>query len=655
MVKWYINRLKTMSSAEILYRAKQYAQKGREKRNKKLFHQYQDFDKIFTEAIKHVDGAPIPVNLTTQFYHYTTFEFFGQIINLENEIDWHFDLQSGKTFPLKFSKDIDIRSGEYGNAKMVWEINRLQFLLPLAVKYRLTNDNVDLQRWMSLMKSWVSENPYLNGINWYSNIEINIRLIVWYFCWQILWVDDRLKKNDEFIRFTKEIWLPTIYDHCVFSNNNPSKYSSANNHLIAEYSGLFVASVCWPFKEAGEWRLYAKNGLEKEIINQHSENGINREEASEYIQFITDFFLIPFAIAEKHLINFSETYKTYLHNICQYIVNLLDVKGGFAKYGDEDDGKVLVVSNNPHFNNFLSILISGAILLEEKQFKKINNEFDFKNWLLWGDKGKKIYDNLENSKNELKSYFYTDVGHFIFKKTYAADFNKEIYLHFDASPLGFLSLAAHGHSDALSVILTLDGNPILVDAGTYTYHTEKNWRKYFVSTIAHNTISIDRINQAEYIGPTMWLKHYDVEILNAVQQPDVEIAIAKHSGYNRINCSHERRVEFTRERELFVITDEITVNNESHKIFQPWHLHPEVIVENINSHTFILQHPKADRKLKIELSQLLNINVIKGQTKPIMGWYSPSFLKKEPTSVFQGSVETNGSQKVILTTFLQII
>jgi len=645
-----------MSAGEIFYRGNQYAQKGREKRNKKLFHKPQAFEKVFEEAVKKVNTAfSLPADLTTQFQKYKNFEFFDQDINLENEIDWHHDLKSDKTFPLIFSKDIDIRSGEYGNAKIVWEINRLQFLLPLAIKCRITKSDDDLQHWMDLMKSWVQQNPYLTGINWYSNIEINLRLIVWYFCWQILLADDDLKNNSGFISFVKEVWLPTIYDHCVYSKNNQSKHSSANNHLIAEYSGLFVASVCWPFKESAEWSLHSKEGLENEIIKQHSINGINKEEASEYIQFITDFFLIPLAVADKYLIQFSDTYKNYLYKICDYLLNLLDINGGFVKYGDEDDGKVLVVSNNLHFNNFLSILISGAIIFEEKKFKKINNKFDFKNWLLWGEKGKNIYNDLENNKIELSSTFYKEEGHFIFKKTYIDDVHKEIYLHFDASPLGFLSIAAHGHADALSVVLTLDGNPFLIDAGTYTYHTEKKWRQYFVSTTAHNTINIDDINQAEYIGPTMWLKHYTVDIINSIQQPNIEIASARHSGYKKIDCSHERTVEFNREKEYFIVTDNVDLNNRSHKVFQPWHLHPSIGFEKIDSHNFILQHKQGGRKLKIEFSRLVNIKIINGQTDPVMGWYSSSFLKKEPTTVLLGSMESFGSQNVILKTTLQII
>ena len=197
-----------MSVSEIFYRANQYLQKIIEKRNKKLFHKKQDFNLVFYEALKSTDTSHLLFELAVQFEEYNSFEFFGQAIDLKNKIDWHLDLQSGKRFPHTFSKDIDIRSGEFGSAKVVWEINRLQFLLPLAVKYKLSKNEADLQLWMDLMRSWVNENSYLKGINWYSNIEVNIRLIVWYFCWQILWADDILRKNKAFINFTKELWLP---------------------------------------------------------------------------------------------------------------------------------------------------------------------------------------------------------------------------------------------------------------------------------------------------------------------------------------------------------------------------------------------------------------------------------------------------------------
>ena len=48
----------------------------------------------------------------------------------------------------------------------------------------------------------------------------------------------------------------------------------------------------------------------------------------------------------------------------------------------------------------------------------------------------------------------------------------EVRLLVDAGPLGYLSIAAHGHADALAFVLDIGDREILVDPGTYAYHTD---------------------------------------------------------------------------------------------------------------------------------------------------------------------------------------
>src|SRR5207249_554757 len=55
----------------------------------------------------------------------------------------------------------------------------------------------------------------------------------------------------------------------------------------------------------------------------------------------------------------------------------------------------------------------------------------------------------------------------------------EQLLLLDHGPLGYLSIAAHGHADCLSLALHFGGQPVLVDPGTYVYHEQPEWRNYF--------------------------------------------------------------------------------------------------------------------------------------------------------------------------------
>jgi hypothetical protein len=624
MIGWYINRLKTISIAEFPYRIKQFI--------KNQYERYFDrgkFPAIITVVTKkdilNFSYSPEELYPDSINIYGTAFRYTGQNIN------WHEDITSGERFPLSFSKTIKIRDNSNLSAKNVWEVNRLQFLSFIALNYRKTGSDIYLKQFIRILNSWIDNNPYLVGINWYSNIEINIRLITWFFCWQILDADKLITVNPEFKDFTDLKWIPSIFQHCRYSFSNPSKYSSSNNHLISEYAGLFIATSLWQFKESEEWNRYSKKGLEKEILRQHSENGINKEEAAEYIQFITDFFLIAYIVGENTNNPFSENYKIQFRKILDYICNFLDVDGHFPQYGDEDDGKCLILDFDKNFNNFRSLLTSGAIIFKDPVLKSRSNGFDIKNQFLFGEPGKKVYESIPEINYVGSSKYYEDEGHFIFRKN---ENGNEIYLHFDAAPLGFLSIAAHGHADALSFTLNVDGQLIFVDPGTYTYHTEPRWRSYFIGTLAHNTIRINQHDQAINGGPTLWTKHYKSSVIDLDLNDDNNRVRATHNGYVKDDAQHIREILFDRLKNEFQILDTIVVKKNRKIIVEiPFHTHPDVSITQQSANCYLISKDSV-RKTELFVDEKLNPVVIKGQMEPhILGWYSSSFAKKEATNV----------------------
>ena len=113
-------------------------------------------------------------------------------------------------------------------------------------------------------------------------------------------------------------------------------------------------------------------------------------------------------------------------------------------------------------------------------------------------------------------------------------------------------------------------------------------------------------------------------------------------------------MHFELETNKFTIIDEIDVNKESHEIFQPWHLHPSVKIGIVNDNTFQLKHKMGDRNIKITFDPKLNFEIVTGQLKPILGWYSPSFMQKKQTSVIFGKMKTATSQTIELKTIIEI-
>ena len=614
-----------MSLPEVGFRAQQFLQKQQERRSRAG---------KAPSALTHLPAELLSIGETSVDLEDTHLPVFGLSLDYSRPIDWHLDIASQRTFPHSFAKDINIRTEEYGSAKHVWEVNRLQFLPLIALRYRQTQDPRFLKQFQALVQHWVEANPYLVGVNWYSNIEVNIRLIVWFFCWEILEASSLAEADPVFDAFVRQVWVPTIYLHCHYSFQNPSKFSSANNHLISEHAGLFVAASYWKFPESEQWAAHARRGLEQEIVAQHSPQGVNKEEAAEYIQFITDFFLIPYVVAERNQQPLSQRYRQYLEHVLSYIFSLMDQRGNIPFYGDEDDGKVVFFNSEP-INNFRSLLTSGVILFGNSHWKTRTQGVDNKNLVLFGEAGRQAYEHVAAETTPAPSRFYSAEGHFILR---ANDEHGETYVHLDAAPLGFLSIAAHGHADALSWVLHVDGQPIITDVGTYTYHTEPEWRSYFIGTLAHNTIRVDKQDQAKSTGPTMWTNHYQVKVLRTETSSTHDLVVAEHSGYRRLGVTHRRMLSLDKTKHTLRIVDDIVLDRPGeHTLEMPLHLYPAVKVDASGDRVVRLTTDQA-RPVTVYPDPALTLSVVQGQNDPILGWYSASFQQKCPTSVLYGNL-----------------
>src|ERR1700731_4936296 len=96
---------------------------------------------------------------------------------------------------------------------------------------------------------------------------------------------------------------------------------------------------------------------------------------------------------------------------------------------------------------------------------------------------------------------FEEGGYSVVRETRAG---RRVRFVLDHGPLGYLSIAAHGHADANAVTLSLDDRPILVDPGTYLYHSCGKWRDWFRGTRAHNTLNVQGADQSIISGPFNW-------------------------------------------------------------------------------------------------------------------------------------------------------
>ena len=137
---------------------------------------------------------------------------------------------------------------------------------------------------------------------------------------------------------------------------------------------------------------------------------------------------------------------------------------------------------------------------------------------------------------------------------------KEVKMIVDCGPLGYQNIAAHGHADALSFYLSVEGKEFFIDPGTYAYNTSTKWRNYFRGTSAHNTIRIDNKNQSVIGGNFMWLEKAESKLIKFDSENiDNQIFIGEHFGYHRLEdpVTHRRSITYNNSKRTFIINDQI--------------------------------------------------------------------------------------------------
>src|SRR4029450_8050519 len=71
-----------------------------------------------------------------------------------------------------------------GDCKLIWELNRHQWMLALGQAYRVTGEPRYAAAFARYVREWLAANPRGRGINWTSSLELAYRLVAW--CWALV-------------------------------------------------------------------------------------------------------------------------------------------------------------------------------------------------------------------------------------------------------------------------------------------------------------------------------------------------------------------------------------------------------------------------------------------------------------------------------------
>jgi len=557
---------------------------------------------------------------------------------------WNTDPRTGTTAPLDFGKSLDYRdSGNVGDIKYLWEINRHLELVTLAQAWHLTREERFATGCKVLLDSWMQAAPYPFGVNWCSSLELAVRLVNWAFAWQLLGADGSpLFVGEEGERFRAR-WLASIYQHCHFIAGNFSRHSSANNHLLGEATGLFIAASNWPMWEvSARWRVHARMELQREAEAQTFPDGVNREQAVWYHHAVADMLLIAGLVSRADDADFGVTYWQRIHSMLDYLASIMDVGGNVPAIGDADDGVLVRFDPDRRLDVFRSLLATGAVLFGSGEFKLKAGRVDDKTRWLLGDAADERFEALDTSSTTLPPRReFSKSGYFVLGSDFETP--QEVRIVADAGPLGFLSIAAHGHADALSFTLSAAGLPILIDPGTYAYHTERRWRDYFRGTSAHNTVRVDGKDQSVPAGNFLWLEHARACLESFDVSPEADRLVAHHHGYLRLAdpVRHRRTWRYERRSRKLSLVDDIECQG-PHRIEWFWHFAPGCGV-SVRANTLVARRGAVT--LTVTFPAAFASRLETASDHPPFGWYSPNLDLKQPaiTAILEALVPASAS------------
>ncbi|MGO4852942.1 heparinase II/III domain-containing protein [Phaeovulum sp. W22_SRMD_FR3] len=527
---WYVNRLRAMSVPELAHRlrerrlrkagraigAARFAQTGAVRAGAMPFDPDR-FDALAREAVP--EWRAEVARAQAGAWHFLGTDW------PQTPLDrlWHLDPSSGLDWPAEpYCFDINYRhQSRLGDIKFVWEVNRLQILPVAAALARADGDTQARDFALSLIDSWIAANPPYRGVNWCSGIELAIRAV------NILAAVALLGPETLSPDLGRRL-VESLDAHRFWLARYPSRFSSANNHRIAELAALHILGRCMPDLTGARAEADASwRELMAEALLQIHPDGVGAEQSPTYTSFTLEWLALSVAVGRDAGDIVPAEVTARLTAAATVLHVMADTLGNLPRIGDDDEGRVLLSGAAREADYPALILSSLSALLARPDLAPRRDRAHLRQlWLGRADAGAVPAEGVRH---------FDAGGYSVVRSTIAG---RESILCVDHGPLGFLAIAAHGHADALAVWWHLDDQPVLIDAGTYLYHAGGSIRDRFRGTAVHNTLCLDGVDQSTISGAFNWSRKAQAR---RIARADATIE-AVHDGYSGQGVLHHRSI-----------------------------------------------------------------------------------------------------------------
>lgn len=249
---------------------------------------------------------------------------------------------------------------------------------------------------------------------------------------------------------------------------------------------------------------------------------------------------------------------------------------------------------------------------------------------LLNDAAMGIYPADSPASKRLPGWFaFTETGYFGAR---TADGH---YIVCDAAPIGPDYLPGHAHADIFSFELSLFGQRVIVDSGTFHYELSET-RRANRSTFAHNTVEIDGLDQAEMWASFRVGRRGCPRDVAFERLEDGFRLTGWHDGYRHLKGSpiHQRVFKFNLDGTLAV--EDVIESRSVHRAISRLHVHPSLRVKSVADAAVELE--VAGKRIQIVFRRC-------GQLRMEETMYHPEFNRFDKMKVLVYEWNTLGDSK----------
>ncbi len=486
-----------------------------------------------------------------------SFALFGSVrtqYRPADDIDWHLDPRSGYRWSARaYYTTIDLSPAEDGrDVRVAWELNRFHHAVTLAKAYCLTRDKRYAREFAHQLRDWVNSNPVNYGVNWTCAMEAAIRAVnlAVAYCLLRRAEDGAMSTGEAAFGEIAELLGTTLRQHAAFILDNLEFSRPSGNHFLFDAAGLVILGIVFPeLRGARRWVRRGTSILWRELGRQFGADGANFEGSTAYHALVCELYLTVMGFCELGDVEMPDHVKAGIERACEFLLSCLKPDGSIVRFGDDDDGRLLVFSERERRTKawYRSLLVIAAVMFRRPDFQAAAGPFTESALWFLGPEGMRRYERLAAPPREalgsgrLESKGFVQSGYYFMR-------HGELLMAVDGADIGMKGTGGHGHNDLLSFEVTAGDDTLIADPGTFVYSADEEARNRFRGTAAHNTFSVDEREVAEFIPGKLWsvANAPRVQVDRWLTTGSYDVFDAQHDGYEALAepVRHRRQICF---------------------------------------------------------------------------------------------------------------